>query len=66
MDWIDVNDRLPEHFEGFKKYRVKVREGSMSPKIKERMVLGKHYLSGFRFMVGDWSTVTHWLPAGEE
>lgn len=58
-EWIDVFDRTPES-EQLKKYEVKTVEGSMATENRERILLGKTYPAGFRFMVGDWQRVTHW------
>ena len=58
MKWVAVKDRLPEK-NG--KYTVKTVEGSISPSEHERVVLGRVYPTGFRFLVGDWTCVTHWL-----
>lgn len=57
--WISVFDKLPDS-ENLIKYRVKLNVGSISVKTLETEVLGKMYPSGFRFMTGDWQTVTHW------
>lgn len=59
MSWINVNDKLPEKKE-FVKYEVKLIKGSANPKQCRDVILGKCYKTGFRFMVSDWQTVTHW------
>lgn len=61
MSWINVNEQLPEN-EEYQKFSVKVRVGSMSPKNTQKIVLGRKYKTGFRFLIGDWETVTHWKP----
>jgi hypothetical protein len=58
MMWISVKDRLPVKSG---KYTVKTVEGSISPHEHERVILGRLYPTGFRFLVGDWQRVTHWL-----
>lgn len=66
-DWISVENRLPED-RVFKRYRVKTREGSISPHENERVTLGRMTPTGFRFNAGncDWVTVTHWKEFEED
>ena len=59
LEWISVDDRLPDNIK-LTKYKVKVEQGSISPKTVETHMLGKMYPSQFRFMSGDWERVTHW------
>jgi len=61
-EWINVNEMLPDCIE-LKKYKVKTVEGSVEAKNEERVILGKMYPTGFRFMTGDWQRVTHWSPS---
>jgi len=61
MSWIKFEDRTPGYFDGVKKFRVKIIEGSIKPSIRERIVLGKHGGCGFRFLIGDWQKVIEWL-----
>ncbi len=58
-EWISIFDREPDDI-GMKKYKVKTIEGSMKTTEEERVLLGKMYPTGFRFMTGDWQKVTHW------
>lgn len=60
--WINVEDRLPDIPLGeMHRYKCKVKVGSMTTHIEEIVLLGRHYHTGFRFIVGDWHMVTHWL-----
>lgn len=59
MPWISVKDRNPDH-KGHKKHKVKVRRGSVKTETIERVSIGRKTVTGFRFTVGDWETVTHW------
>lgn len=60
-DWIDINDSLPTpEDKKYRKYRVKMVVGSIETKIVEDVVLGRVTGTGFRFVAGDWKTVTHW------
>ncbi len=63
-EWISVDDELPRCNE-LKKYKVKMLVGSMEVKKVESVILGKMYATGFRFIVGDWQRVTHWMPLPE-
>lgn len=55
--WVNAEDRLPTKTG---RYSVIIRNGSMSPDMITRTVLGRMTLTGFSFVVGDWQTVTHW------
>lgn len=57
--WVNVNERLPV-VKDLKKFKVKIRQGSINPKVVETHVLAKAWHDTTRFMVGDWQVVTHW------
>jgi hypothetical protein len=60
VSWININDRLPDKFNGIKRFKVKMIIGSMKRKEVERIILGRWYPSGFRFYEGDWEKIIAW------
>lgn len=45
---------------------VRLRVGAVRPRVIEQPMLGRLYGDGFRWMEGDWQTVTHWRPCDEQ
>jgi len=65
--WVSIDDRYPRtEDEELNKYKVRILKGSMQPQLIEKVVLGGMRATGFRFLVGDWQTVTHWQEHYEE
>ena len=60
MCWVSVKERMPIVKE-LTKFRVKIRQGSIQPKVVESHVLARAWHDTTRFQVGDWQKVTHWF-----
>ena len=63
--WISVEDRLPEDMDNVtlgKPVIVTLLVGSMSTETIVTLMRFKRLQTGFKWLSGDWQTVTHWMP----
>lgn len=66
-EYINVNDKLPNRFEGMKRFMCKVAVGSMSVNVIETPIIATWRNNGTRlhWNTSDWQEVLAWKELSE-